>query len=419
MSRLSGTLHMCEYRFRDMFKFNESNISDGKTTFERVDDIRFGRLDVLRSCSWAGEDIDCRAFKPVMTERGACFSFNVLNSKKIYSNITSPEILTIDGNPDEDDWSMEQELERLLHSHEEKKNRPNYPYHLVTLDDFDSLDVELSSDPVDWYWNYKCEYSDTRSFKVFLHRSDEIKEAFYKPFEIEVGKKVIVSITPNVIVTSKNLEVYSSQIRRCYYNSERKLKYFQIYTKSNCEFECFVNFTIAKCGCAKFSMPRERDTRVCDVYEMDCYAQALSVHRGGLKNNKDTDAADFREKCNCISPCADIQYIPQSNDLKYVGQKIISNDSRTILSLSFKKRKFLVLRKDEASSITNRLATCGGILGLFMGISLLSLIEMIVYCVVQFAKKLTVPKKTHLNLRQKRLALQQHYIDAFSSMDEK
>lgn len=254
---------------------------------------------------------------------------------------------TIFGNPDEGDWKLEHELERLLHPYELKVQRPTYPLHLVTLDDFDSLDLELNADIVDWSWNYDCESPTTRSFDVFLHRPDEIRKAFFRPLEVEVGKKVIVLITPNVIVTSKNLEVFSSQNRRCYYNWERQLKYFNIYTKGNCEQECFVNYTIAKCGCVKYSMPRkishvplknllqffhehvckmyfffqdERDTRVCDVFEMECYASAL-IKYNYFSNY--TNIADYREKCNCLSSCADIEYIPESMDLKYMVQNMM------------------------------------------------------------------------------------------------
>ncbi|XP_031622961.1 pickpocket protein 28-like [Contarinia nasturtii] len=252
-SRLSGALHMCKSPLRELFKFNESNIADGKTTFQRISDIKYNSSEVFRSCYWSGAPIDCGEFKFIMTERGPCYSFNVLNSNKI----TSPELLTIDGNPDEGDWSMERELKNLLHSNEEDEYQPKYPYHHVTLDDFDSLSLELFSSPFNWIWNYKCELPITRSLKVFLHRPDEIKEAFDRPFEVEVGKKVIVSITPNVIVTSKYLRTYSSQTRRCFFESERKLKFFNIYTKSNCEHECLANYTITECGCVIFSMPRK------------------------------------------------------------------------------------------------------------------------------------------------------------------
>lgn len=121
---------------------------------------------------------------------------------------TSPELLTIDGNPDEGDWSLERNLQNLLRANVENDDNdglPQFPYHHETLDDLDSLSIELHSDPDNWIWNYKCDLPMTRAMKLFLHRPDESKEAFDRPFEVEVGKKVVVSVTPNVIVTSRSI----------------------------------------------------------------------------------------------------------------------------------------------------------------------------------------------------------------------
>lgn len=153
---------------------------------------------------------------------------------------------------------MENELEKLLLPIETRAAfPPRYPYHLVTLDDLDSLNLVLNFNPNDWLWNFKCEFPITRSFKIFLHRPDEIREAFDRPIEVEVGRKVMVTVKPNVIVTSDYLRRYSAKLRQCFYNSERHLKFFRVYTKSNCEHECLANFTHAECGCVKFSMPRK------------------------------------------------------------------------------------------------------------------------------------------------------------------
>lgn len=174
------------------------------------------------------------------------------------SNRTTRDLITVTDNPDEDDWQMEEELQKLLLPIEHRTTiPPQYPYHLITLDDLDSLNVELNFNSDDWFWNYKCESPITRSFKIFLHRPDEIREAFNRPVEVEVGRKVIVDVKPYVIVTSNHLRRYSAKLRQCFYNSERRLKFFQVYTKSNCEHECLANFTQAQCGCVKFSMPRK------------------------------------------------------------------------------------------------------------------------------------------------------------------
>lgn len=56
-------------------------------------------------------------------------------------------------------------------------------------------------------------------------------------------------------------------------------------------------------------------------------------------------------------------------------------------------------------SVTDVIATCGGLLGLFMGISLLGFIEMIVYCAIRFAYKIS-RKRRYWNLNQKRVVTQ-------------
>jgi hypothetical protein len=43
--------------------------------------------------------------------------------------------------------------------------------------------------------------------------------------------------------------------RQCYIAGERQLKFFKIYTKSNCELECLTNLTLRYCNCSAFFMP--------------------------------------------------------------------------------------------------------------------------------------------------------------------
>lgn len=45
--------------------------------------------------------------------------------------------------------------------------------------------------------------------------------------------------------------------RQCYFDEERHLKFFKVYSETNCELECIANYTLSICGCVKFSMPRK------------------------------------------------------------------------------------------------------------------------------------------------------------------
>jgi Amiloride-sensitive sodium channel len=40
--------------------------------------------------------------------------------------------------------------------------------------------------------------------------------------------------------------------RQCYFEGEKSLKYFKIYSKSSCDQECFSNASLSTCGCVPF-----------------------------------------------------------------------------------------------------------------------------------------------------------------------
>lgn len=162
---------------------------------------------------------------------------------------------TVTGNPDEENWNIESELVKITSFEKQMLIPPTYPHHIVRLDDLDSLALSLNFVPSDFFWNYECELPTTKSFKVWLHRPGEIRQAFARPIEAEIGRKVIVYIEPKVIIASPDVRKYDPNLRRCYFNSERKLKFFRVYTRSNCEHECLSEFVKNECGCVKFVMP--------------------------------------------------------------------------------------------------------------------------------------------------------------------
>lgn len=167
----------------------------------------------------------------------------------------APEMDTVTGNPDEGNWNIENELLQITSFEKQLLIPPTYPHHIVRLDDLDSLALTLNFVPSDFFWNYECELPTTKSFKVWLHRPGEIRQAFARPIEVEIGRKVIVYIEPKVITASPDVRKYNPYLRRCYFNSERKLKFFKVYTRSNCEHECLADFVKKECGCVKFVMP--------------------------------------------------------------------------------------------------------------------------------------------------------------------
>lgn len=59
----------------------------------------------------------------------------------------------------------------------------------------------------------------------------------------------------------------------------------------------------------------------------------------------------------------------------------------------FKNDQFLTLSRGELYGTTDFIANIGGILGLFMGVSVLSLLELIYYCTVRLTTNIRTRRK--------------------------
>ena len=67
----------------------------------------------------------------------------------------------------------------------------------------------------------------------------------------------IFIVKPRITTTEESLRRFSSKDRNCYFDDERKLKYFEKYTRNNCEEECLSNLFLELCQCVAFYHIRE------------------------------------------------------------------------------------------------------------------------------------------------------------------
>lgn len=107
---------------------------------------------------------------------------------------------------------------------------------------------------------YLCR-GPVQGFKILLHTPGEVPQVSKHYFRVPLLQEVLVSVKPNMITTSEGLRHYEPNRRQCFFDSERQLRFFKVYTQRNCELECLSNFTKIECGCVKFSMPSKSYTR--------------------------------------------------------------------------------------------------------------------------------------------------------------
>ena len=92
-------------------------------------------------------------------------------------------------------------------------------------------------------------------------------------------------------------------------------------------------------------------------------------------------AMSFRSECNCLPACVSIEYNGDIDRIK-LKQSYFDDDGYTSfskLTIVFRDHQVETLKRVESATLTDFLAICGGLSGLFLGVSVLSVIEFIYY----------------------------------------
>lgn len=247
-----------------------------------------------------------------------------------------------------------------------------------------------------------------KGFKIIFHTPGEIPQVTTNYFRIASGQGTTINIRPTVIQTSTSLKRYTYKQRQCYFDGEKDLQFFKVYTQSNCEMECLANYTLRKCGCVKFSMPRLNVTRICGLQEFDCGREAEIELFEDMNYNllSDDEHSRKREKCHCKPACTSINYYTEMSQVEfdfkkvvkpksYGGQSMLDHEDLVIsyVAIYFKQKDFLNMKREELYGWRDFIANIGGLMGLFMGVSVISLAEIIYHLTLRFAVNLRINKK--------------------------
>lgn len=93
--------------------------------------------------------------------------------------------------------------------------------------------------------------------QLFLHSPIDTPSSLQPTAYIAVNNIAYVTTTFTLRKTSRSLDSWAPEVRHCYYQHERKLKFFKIYTITNCDVECRANNTLRMCGCVAYYHPSE------------------------------------------------------------------------------------------------------------------------------------------------------------------
>lgn len=211
-----------------------------------------------------------------------------------------------------------------------------------------------------------------------IHNVD-LSPAFmtYNDFiEIQPGVTLDIQVTPEIIKTERNLKSIEPSERECYFEGEKFLKFFKIYSDKNCELECMANFTLDRCNCIPYNMPRDSSTEVCtsdDVWK-SCDGDADKEAKS-IKN--------FTKNCGCLPSCDSISYHVKYYPLFHTG-----NSTETIINVKINTDEMIVLKRFQQFTVFDAISYVGGLVGLLAGISMMTVVEIFYFMTFRVATNL-------------------------------
>ncbi|XP_044759460.1 pickpocket protein 28-like [Coccinella septempunctata] len=337
-------------------------------------------------CSWMGQSKNCKdILTPILTDQGLCYSFNMYDVRDIFSEINDMEYYPETSNRRQD-WNPDKGFSDGL----DLENM--YPRRSFLSGANNALVVVILTDKDDL--NYACQDFALQGMRVTLHTASRIPRLGQIFFSVGLDRLTTVSVTPSVTETSNRIKQYSPEKRACFFGYEKKLKYFKYYSQSSCNFECWTNYTISKCGCVAFYMPRDNMTKVCNVRKRFCLENArVSYNEDILRQRLNTGTkveGNATTVCNCLPLCSDVTYnaeIAASEWNFNDDDEVEFDDTREEMSryrasaikVFFKNRYFLPNQRDELYGTSDMVSNIGGALSLFTGFALVSLAEIIYF----------------------------------------
>ncbi|XP_017488463.1 PREDICTED: pickpocket protein 28 [Rhagoletis zephyria] len=411
LERFMSTLHICESDVvRRFAQFLPKDIRPNIT--QTLVDISISKNETGPFCKWNGRFYFCdKIFNFVPTDEGICYQFNGLQAKDIYRDVSfinyyDPEVVDFNNFFDDlprfnnltGNWSLDDGYVDQGYN--------SYPQRTAFSSARNGFFAFLQG--YEHNFEYACR-SFKQGYKVFVTSPESVPVTTGNYILVPHGDEVMVSVLPNYVISTDNLHDFSPEKRQCYFNDERYLRYFRFYSESNCQVECLTNFTINKCGCAKFWMPKPADVPVCSVEDISCYDSAQSELRILIQNQTIAATMDPSMKiiCDCMPACTSLDYNVEISSARYDLAKTIqafrevyehSDFLGSRLSVYFKEHQFTAIKRTVLFSVATLIANWGGILGLFMGISSLSLIELVYFFSVRLFDNLRKRRQTKKRL---------------------
>ncbi|XP_053708440.1 acid-sensing ion channel 2 isoform X2 [Synchiropus splendidus] len=302
------------------------------TNLEFMDRLSHQLDDMLLSCKYRGEPCGTHNFTSVFTRYGKCYTFNAAEDGK--SLRTTMKGGTGNG------------LEIML---------------------------DIQQDEYLPVWGDTEDTAFEAGVRVQIHSQAE------PPFVHELGFGVAPGFQTFVATQEQRLTYLPPPWGECE-SKALESGFFQVYSVTACRIDCETRYIVENCNCRMVHMPGDASYCTPEQYK-DCAEPALAK-LSALESNG----------CMCRTPCNMTRYnkelsmvkIPSKTSARYLQKKFNKSekyisDNILVLDVFFEALNYETIEQKKAYEVAGLLGDIGGQMGLFIGASILTILELFDY----------------------------------------
>ncbi|XP_017844686.1 sodium channel protein Nach [Drosophila busckii] len=279
--------------------------------------------EIFMQCKLSDREFDCcQHFLPLYTPFGKCFLLNSLQN-----------------------------------------NQPNSPHWLPAL-----LDPS--------YQRAVMHLSTNRSVHVGLQNEEDLPHKWLPGVGALVpnGQALYLRFNSELMANDADMKEVSVESRACYMPEElQSQSVYNAYSFSSCMSDCTRAYQLELCNCTPYFMNPIDETKTldCDLAGLFCLESYGMLHPTMLKVQRFESLAT---PCECLPSCSEGDIISVYQEVKSQGVESFTN--LTLVMPNWPAGQY---RRQVLRTTMDLVVSMGGILGLFLGASILSLIEFIYY----------------------------------------
>uniref|UniRef100_A0A8C5LV56 Acid-sensing ion channel 1 n=1 Tax=Leptobrachium leishanense TaxID=445787 RepID=A0A8C5LV56_9ANUR len=288
--------------------------------------------EMMLGCRYQGKECDPSDFTTVFTRYGKCYTFNS------GQNGRTPLVTTKGGTGNG--------LELML---------------------------DIQQDEYLPVWGETDETSFEAGIKVQIHSQDE------PPFIDQLGFGVAPGFQTFVSCQEQRITYLPPPWGDCK-SSAMDSEFYDTYSISACRIDCETRYLVENCNCRMVHMPGDASYCTPELYK-ECADPALD-----FLVEKDN------EFCVCETPCNMTRYgkelsmvkIPSKASAKYLAKKYNKSEQYIlenilVLDIFFEALNYETIEQKKAYEVAGLLGDIGGQMGLFIGASILTVLELFDY----------------------------------------